>query len=97
MVNYKRHNKKYKVTVTQGLESNNRYLITPVHTCTYSANFYLFLLWLLYLELANQCLIVVVKVGRFVLFLVLGNAFSFSPLRIMFAVGLSYMAFAMLR
>ena len=26
-----------------------------------------------------------------------GNAFSFSPLRIMFAVGLSYMAFAMLR
>ena len=26
-----------------------------------------------------------------------GNAFSFSPLRIMFAVGLSYMAFTMLR
>ena len=26
-----------------------------------------------------------------------GNAFSFSPLRITFAVGLSYMAFAMLR
>ena len=26
-----------------------------------------------------------------------GNSFSFSPLRIMFAVGLSYMAFAMLR
>ena len=26
-----------------------------------------------------------------------GNAFSFSPLRIMFAVGLSYMAFIMLR
>ena len=26
-----------------------------------------------------------------------GNAFSFSPLRIMFALGLSYMAFAMLR
>ena len=26
-----------------------------------------------------------------------GNAFSFSPLRIMFAGGLSYMAFAMLR
>ena len=26
-----------------------------------------------------------------------GNAFSFSPLRIMFAVGLSYMAFSMLR
>ena len=25
------------------------------------------------------------------------NAFSFSPLRIMFAVGLSYMAFTMLR
>jgi len=27
----------------------------------------------------------------------LGNAFSFSPLRIMFAVGLSYMAFTKLR
>ena len=26
-----------------------------------------------------------------------GNAFSFSPLRIMFAVGLSYMAFIILR
>ena len=26
-----------------------------------------------------------------------GNAFSFSPLKIMFAVGLSYMAFTMLR
>ena len=26
-----------------------------------------------------------------------GNAFSFSPLRIMFALGLSYMAFTMLR
>ena len=26
-----------------------------------------------------------------------GNAFKFSPLRIMFAVGLSYMAFIMLR
>ena len=26
-----------------------------------------------------------------------GNAFSFSPLRILFAVGLSYMAFTMLR
>ena len=26
-----------------------------------------------------------------------GNAFSFSPLRMMFAVGLSYMAFVMLR
>ena len=26
-----------------------------------------------------------------------GNAFSFSPLRIMFAIGLSYMAFIMLR
>ena len=26
-----------------------------------------------------------------------GNAFSFSPLRIMFAIGLSYMAFTMLR
>ena len=28
---------------------------------------------------------------------IMGNAFSFLPLRIMFAVGLSYMAFIMLR
>ena len=27
----------------------------------------------------------------------MGNAFNFSPMRIMFAVGLSYMAFIMLR
>ena len=27
----------------------------------------------------------------------MGNAFNFSPLRIMFSVGLSYMAFIMLR
>ena len=38
--------------------------------------------------------------GEWALFLVpdfRGNAFNFSPLRIMFAVGLSYMAFIMLR
>ena len=35
----------------------------------------------------HPCLVLILK----------GNAFSFSPLRIMFAVGLSYMAFTMLR
>ena len=32
-----------------------------------------------------------------VLFLILGNSFNFSPLRMKFAVGLSYMAFIMWR
>ena len=38
----------------------------------------------------------VARVGNFVADL-RGNAFNFLPLRIMFAVGLSYMAFIMLR
>ena len=38
------------------------------------------------------------RVGTLVLFLILEEMFSvFSPLRIMFAVGLSYMAFIRLR
>ena len=59
--------------------------------------FFLFLLWLLWLKRPKLCWIVV-RVGTLVLFLTLEeNAFNFSPLRIMFAVGLSYMAFIMLR
>ena len=59
--------------------------------------FFLFLLWLLWLKCPKLCWIVV-RVGTLVLFLTLEeNAFNFSPLRIMFAVGLSYMAFIMLR
>ena len=53
---------------------------------------------LLWPKLPELCWIVVVKVDIHVLFLTLGEmAFNFSPLRIMFAVGLSYIAFIMLR
>ena len=59
---------------------------------------FLFLLWLHRLKLPNLCWIVVVRVDTLVLFLTLGEMLSiFSPLRIMFAVDLSYMAFIMLR
>ena len=57
-----------------------------------------FLLWLLWPKLPKLCWIVVVRVGTLVLFLTLGDMLSFfSSLRIMFAVGLSYMGFIMLR
>ena len=50
---------------------------------------FLFLLWLLWLKLPKLCWIVVVRVGTPCLVPDFrGNAFSFSPLRIMFAVGL---------
>ena len=59
---------------------------------------FLFLLWLLWPKLPKLCWIVVVRVGTLILFLTLGAMLSiFLPLRIMFAVGLSYMAFIMLR
>ena len=59
---------------------------------------FLFLFWLLWPKLPKLCWIAVVRVGTLVLFLMLGEMLSFfSPLRIMFAVGLSYMAFIMLR
>ena len=58
---------------------------------------FLFLLWLLWPKLPKLCWIVVVKVGTLVLFLTLGEMLSLSPLRKMFAVGLSYIAFIMLR
>ena len=49
---------------------------------------FLFLLWLLWLKLPKlHCLVPDLT----------GNGFSFSPLRTMLAVGLSYMAFIMLR
>ena len=41
------------------------------------------------------CWIKVVRVGILVLFLILENAFSFSPLDVMLAVGLTYMPFTM--
>ena len=59
---------------------------------------FLILLWLLWPKLPKLCWIIVVRVGTLVLFLTLGEMLSiFSPLRIMFAVGLSYIAFIMLR
>ena len=59
---------------------------------------FLFLLWLPWPKLPKLCWIVVVRVGTLCLVPDFrGNAFSFSPLRIMFAVGLSYIAFIMLR
>ena len=59
---------------------------------------FLFLPWLLWPTLPKLCWIGVVRVGTLALFLILEEMLSiFLPLRIMFAVGLSYMAFIMLR
>ena len=63
---------------------------------------YLFILWFLWLELPKLCWIVVVRVDTFVFYLILEEMLSvFCHLglcvRIMFVVGLSYMAIIMLR
>ena len=47
--------------------------------------------------LPELCWIIVTKVDILVFFLILGGMLLVSPLRIMFAVGLSYMAFTMLK
>ena len=53
-----------------------------------------FLLWLLWLKLPKLCWIEVVRVGTLVLFLTLGEMLStFCHLRLILAVGLSYMVF----
>ena len=59
---------------------------------------FLFLLLLLWLKLSELSWIVVLGGGHpYLVPGFRGNAFNFSPLRIMFAVGLSYIAFIMLR
>ena len=59
---------------------------------------FLFLLWLSWPGLPKLCWITVARVDIRVLLLILEEMLSiFSPLRIMFAVGLSYMVFIMLR
>ena len=58
--------------------------------------FILFLLWLLWPKLPKLCWIVVVSAYPCLVPDFRGNAFNFSPLRL-FAVGLSYIAFIMLR
>ena len=55
---------------------------------------FLFLLWLLWLWLPKLCWIIVVRMGTLFLFLIWEEMLS--PLRIMSAVDLSYMAFIML-
>ena len=73
---------------------------------TNSESFTSFPIWVPFISLSS--LIAVAKTSKTILnssesghpYLVpdfMGNAFSFSPLRIMFAVGLSYMAFIILR
>ena len=57
---------------------------------------FLLLLWLPWLGLPKLCWINVAGVDILVLDL-RGNAFTFSPLRMMFAVGLSYMTFIVLK
>ena len=57
---------------------------------------FLFLLWLLWLELPKLYWRIVVRVGTLVPEF-RGNTCNFSTLRIMFSVGLLYMAFTMLR
>ena len=60
--------------------------------------FCFFLLWFLWLGLPKLCLIEVVRLGILVLFPILDKMlFTFSPLSMMLAVGLSYMAFIVLR
>ena len=57
-----------------------------------------FLLWVSWLGLPKLCLIIVVRVDTFVLFLTFrGNIFISSPLRMMLAVDLLNMAFITLR
>ena len=83
------------------------FFIYSIMSSANSENFTSFLTWIPFISFSS--LIAVARTSRTMLnnsgeskhhFLVpnlSGNAFSFSPLRTMFAVGLSYMAFTMLR
>ena len=60
---------------------------------------FIFILWLLKLGLPELWWVIMVQVHTLVLFLILGGMLfplSFSPLRIMFAIGLSYATFTVL-
>ena len=103
----------YPATLLNSLNSSSNFLILSLgfsyvqYHVICSESFSSFLIWIPFISFSS--LIAVARISRTILnnsgesghlcFVpdLRGNAFNFSPLRIMFAVGLSYMAFTMLR